>query len=150
MIRSGHNSYRQSAGNAMISKDKILLKLLAGSLNFLKLARRGIEEKNPKVRGENISKVLAILSELDSALDMDAGGDIAANLSMLYRHMMYKLTNVNLKNDLDELSEIETLLAEIKEGFEDAARQQTQVAPAKAPSPYPEAAAAPKGFSYAV
>jgi len=124
MTNQGHHSYRQSAANVMISKDQILLKLYAGSLNFLTLARRGIIENSPKVRGENISRVLGILVELDSALDMKSGGEISENLSTLYRHMMYKLSDVNINNNLESLTEVELLLTEIKEGFEEAVKTQ--------------------------
>ncbi len=122
MVNSGHNIYRQNAANAIISKDQLLLKLYNGSLNFLKLAKRGIEEKNPKISGENISKVIAILTELDCALDMEAGGDIAVNLSSLYRHIMYGLVDANLKNDIDTIGKMEHLLSEVKDGFEEAIR----------------------------
>jgi len=122
MVNSGHNVYKQNAANAIISKDQLLLKLYNGSLNFLKLAKRGIEEKNPKVSGENISKVIAILTELDCALDMEAGGEIAENLSSLYRHIMYGLVNANLKKDTDAMDKLELLLCEVKEGFEEAIR----------------------------
>lgn len=149
MIRMGHDTYRKSAGNALISKDQILLKLYAGSLNFLKLARRGMEENNPKVRGENISKVMAILTELDSALDMESGGDMAKNLSMLYRHMMYSLTEASLKNDIEVLEEVNMLLQEISDGFKEAALQQK-----KATAPDNRLScqdvSQEKGFSYAV
>jgi flagellar protein FliS len=77
-----------------------------------------MEENNPKIKGENISKVMAIVSELDTALDHEAGGDIAANLSSLYQHIMYRLLDSNIKNDISGLDEAEHLLTEIKDGFE--------------------------------
>jgi len=122
MVNSGHNAYKQNAANAIISKEQLLLKLYNGSLNFLKLAKRGIEGKNPKVSGENISKVIAILTELDCALDMEAGGDIAVNLSSLYRHIMYSLVDANLKNDIAKIDKMGHLICEVKDGFEEAIR----------------------------
>lgn len=122
MVQTGHNAYRQNAGNTIISKEQLLLKLYAGSLNFLRLAKRGMEEKNPKIKGENISKVLAIMTELDCALDMQTGGEMAENLSTLYRHIMYTLVNANIRDDLDALDEVEKIISEIKEGFEEAVK----------------------------
>lgn len=120
MVQTGHHAYRQNAGNSVINKDQLLIKLLQGSLNFLRLARRGMEENNPKIKGENISKILAIMAELDSALDIEAGGDMAENLSSLYQHVIYKLVNVNIQNDLKGLDEVEHILSNIKDGFDQA------------------------------
>ena len=122
MVQTGHNAYRQNAGNAIISKEQLLLKLYAGSINFLRLARRGMEEKNPKIKGENISKILAIMTELDCALDMETGGEIAENLSALYQHVVFRLVDANLKNDLQGLDDVEHILTQIKEGFEQAVK----------------------------
>ena len=122
MVYTGHQAYRQNAGNSVISKEQLLLKLYDGSLIFLRLARRGMEENNPRIKGENISKIIAILTELDSALDMEVGGEIAENLSALYRHVMYRLVEINIKNDLKGLDEVEHILSELKDGFEQAAK----------------------------
>lgn len=122
MLQTGSYAYKKSASNIVESKEQILLKLYRGMLNFLSLARRGIEINSPKIRGENISKTLAILTELDCALDMDTGGELSENLSALYRHMMYKLTDANLKNDAGSIDEVVTLLNELYEGFEEAAK----------------------------
>lgn len=119
MVQAGHNAYKQNSGNTIISKEQLLLKLYAGSLNFIRLARRGMEEKNPKIKGENISKILAIMTELDCALDMETGGEMAENLSMLYRHIMYTLVNANIADDMEALDQVETIISEIKEGFEE-------------------------------
>lgn len=122
MVQTGHHAYRQNAGNSVINKDQLLIKLLEGSLNFLRLARRGMEEKNVKIKGENISKVLAIITELDSALDLKVGGEIAENLSTLYRHIIYRLVNANIKNDIKGIDEVELILVNIKDGFDEAVR----------------------------
>lgn len=126
MVQTGHNAYRQNIGNSIISKEKLLLKLYAGSLNFLSLARRGMEENNPRVKGEYISKVLNIIIELDSALDMEQGGEMAENLSTLYRHILYTLVDANIKNDITALDNVAHLIREIKEGFEEVIKQGAQ------------------------
>ncbi len=119
MVQTGHNAYKQNAGNSVISKEQLLMKLYNGSLNFLALAKRGIEENNPRVKGENITKVLNIITELDCALDMDVGGEMAENLSSLYRHILFSLVDANIKNDIETLNSAETIIREIKTGFEE-------------------------------
>lgn len=123
MVQTGHNAYKQNVGNAIISKEQLLLKLYTGSLNFLKLARRGMEEGNPRIKGENITKVLNIITELDCALDINKGGEMAENLSNLYRHILYSLVNANLKDDIETLDNVSNLILEIKSGFEEVLNQ---------------------------
>ncbi len=123
MVQTGHNAYRQNVGNTIISKEQLLLKLYTGSLNFLKLAKRGMEENNPRVKGENITKVLNIITELDCALDMEKGGEMAENLSNLYRHILFSLVNANLENDIETLDNVSNIILEIKSGFEEVLNQ---------------------------
>lgn len=105
-----------------MSQDQLLLKLYDGALNFVRIARRGMEENNPKIKGENISKVIAIISELDCALDMETGGGIAENLSTLYQHIIFRLVEANIKKDISGLDEAESILTTIKDGFLEAAK----------------------------
>jgi flagellar protein FliS len=137
MVQTGHQAYRQNAGNSVISKEQLLIKLYEGSLNFLRLARRGMEEKNPRVKGENISKIIAIMTELDCALDMDAGGEIAENLSTLYQHIIFRLVESNVKNDLKGLDEVEHILSEIKDGFMQAVKLTREIKETPASVPLP-------------
>jgi len=120
MVQTRHHAYRQNSGNLDISNEQLLLKLYAGALNFLRLARRGIDENNFKIKGENISKVLAIITELDCSLNLDEGGEIAENLSALYQHITFKLVDANIKNDIKAIDAVAHILTTIKEGFEQA------------------------------
>lgn len=124
MLQSGFNAYKKTASTTIENKERILLMLYQGALNFVNRARKGIEENSPKMRGENISKILAIVTELDCALDKEVGGELAENLSGLYRYIMNRLTIANVKNDTGALDEVEKLLIELKEGFEGAAQKQ--------------------------
>jgi flagellar protein FliS len=121
MNNSGYNAYRHSAGNAVLSKDQILIRLYQGMIKFVSLAKRGIEMKSPKVRGENISKTMAILTELECALDKDAGGELSETLSDLYRYMIGRLTVANIENDISAINEVETIIIDLSDGFSGAA-----------------------------
>ncbi len=121
MTAAGYAGYRKVIANTTESKEKILLMLYEGAITFVRIARRGIEEKNPKLKGENISKVLAILAELDCALDREKGGELAENLAALYSYLTNRLTTANIKNDPEALDEVGRLLRELYEGFKGAA-----------------------------
>jgi flagellar protein FliS len=123
MIATGYAGYKNVMTHASERKEEVILMLYEGALISLKIARRGIREKNPKLKGEKISRVLAILTELDCALDRENGGKLAENLGMLYRYVMERLTTANIKNDSEALKEVEQLLGELYEGFKCAAAQ---------------------------
>jgi len=124
MTPAGCAGYRKVIANTIENKEEILLMLYEGALSAVRIAQRGIEEKNPKLKGEKISKVLAILTELDCALDRENGGKLAENLGVLYRYLMERLTTANIKNDPEALEEVERLLGELYEGFKGIAQRE--------------------------
>ncbi|MBF0101636.1 MAG: flagellar export chaperone FliS [Desulfobacterales bacterium] len=126
MTMTNYNPYNQAVAQVTHNKQEILLLLLNGAQKFLNFARRGIKENKPNIRGENISKIIAIFTELDCALDKKIGGEMADNLSDLYRYMVMRLTEANVKNDISKVDEVEKLLKELKEGFEHAAKTTTK------------------------
>jgi flagellar protein FliS len=130
MAPTGYAAYNQAVVHTTDNKERILLMLYNGAVRFMRFARLGIEKKNAKIRGENISKVMAILTELDCALDREMGEELVENLSDLYHYMMDRLTIANMKNDIGALDEVEKLLRELKEGFDEAAKKESAFQPA--------------------
>ena len=126
MTPLNYQAYNRSAVQSTNNKEEILLRLYEGAIKFIRLAQRGIREKNMECKAKNISKVMAILTEFECALDMENGGGIAENLSALYHYMKVRLSEANIANNMDILEEVAGLLTELKEGFEFAAKQLTQ------------------------
>ena len=122
MTYAGYSAYNRVA-STIDSKEMILVKLLEGSVRFIQAARVGLEAGNPRIKGENISRVVAIVTELDCALDRDMGGSLVENLSDLYQYVLNRLTLANLRNDNLMMGEVEGLLTTIKEGFAEALKQ---------------------------
>jgi len=123
MIATGYNGYKNTIVNTTCSKDKILLLLYEKALFCLKMAHKGIEEKNPRVKGENISKILAILTEFECALDKENGGNIADSLAGLYSYCTERLTDANIHNDPEAIREVEKLLGQLYDAFKEASLQ---------------------------
>ena len=148
MYQTGCNAYRQSAGNAVEDKRIVLLKLYDGVLRFIAQAQRGIQEGAPKIRGENISKAMAIIEELSCALDMERGGQLSAQLDGLYRYVINLLTMANVHNDISALGKASGILATLKEGFETAVREQKMAV--AAPPQAEGGARIPEGVRFAI
>mgnify|MGYP002152459425 CR=1 FL=1 len=92
--------------------------LLAGARDRLRAARVQIEKGDGTGKGESISSALSIIGALQGSLNLEQGGEIAANLDALYDYMLRTLPVANLENNVELISEIDALIAEIQAGWE--------------------------------
>ena len=104
-------------------KEDIVLLLYEEAIKRVLQARAGIEAQSPKDRGENISRVVAIVSELDCSLDRTLELEMVDNLSGLYQYMIQQLSLANVKNDAQFLDPVEKILSELWEAFQQAAQE---------------------------
>ncbi len=98
----------------------ILLALYQGAIDFLRRAKVGIETGDVVEKGQCIQKTLAILSEFQTSLDFEAGGEIAKNLDDLYVYMIDQITTANINNDPKPIDIVMSLLKTLQEGWEGA------------------------------
>ncbi len=96
---------------------KLIEMLLEGALGKLHLARGLMEKKQVAAKGEQISWALSIIDGLKAALDLQNGGEIAANLDALYDYLMRRLVIANLDNDVSAIDEVARLLGEVRQGW---------------------------------
>lgn len=97
---------------------RLIQMLMEGGLQRLAQARGAMQHGNMPLKGELIGKALGIIGGLRTALDLDKGGEVAANLDRLYDFMSVRLTEANLRNDPLLIDEVAGLLREIKEGWD--------------------------------
>lgn len=115
------NPYRayQKTQVTTAKPEKILLMLYEGAIKFNKIAIVKMREKNVAEKGKNISKTLAIVSELMNTLDHEKGGQLAADLESLYMFIMDKLIEANMYNKIEELEVVERLLTTLYGAWQD-------------------------------
>jgi flagellar protein FliS len=102
-------------------------------------ARECLSRRDIAGRTASVSRVVAILGELEGSLNHAVGGEISANLARLYQYMRERLLMANLKQQDEPLAEVETLLTTLAEGWEGIAksRHAEEAKPAAiTPSPY--------------
>lgn len=93
---------------------QLILLLFDGAKSALALARAHLDNGDVAAKGAAISKAIDIVDNgLKASLDVEAGGELAANLAALYDYMVRRLLWANLKNDRAALEEVATLLGEI-------------------------------------
>jgi len=114
------NQYKQVNVRASVENADpytIIQMLFDGAMERLNMAKMHIQQNNIAQKGENISRAIGIVDGLRSSLDMEAGGDLAANLEALYDYMQRQLLKANLQNDTALIDEVLSLLGEIRAGW---------------------------------
>lgn len=107
--------------NAQVSEadpHRLIQMLMEGALQRIAQARGALQHGNVPLKGEQIGKALGIVGGLRDSLNVDQGGELAANLDRLYAFMQQRLSEANLKNDAAMLDEVSELLREIKAGWD--------------------------------
>jgi flagellar protein FliS len=99
------------------SKGRLIVLLYDGAIKFMKLAIKELEANNYEAKGEYINKALNIINELNAVLDMDAGGEMAANLRKLYCFMIQHLSEANMKRDPQMIRDVIKLMEELNQSW---------------------------------
>ncbi|MBI4522630.1 MAG: flagellar export chaperone FliS [Deltaproteobacteria bacterium] len=113
------NAYRK---NQFYTADRgtLLLMLFNGAINFLRQAKEHLINGEMAEKGTYIAKVHAIISELVSTLDFNAGEEIARKLEGLYYFALDRLMAAHLGNDIKPMDEVLSILETLREAWEGA------------------------------
>jgi len=118
-----------------MSPERLVLAMFDGALRFIEQAVLAIDRKDVAKKGESISKAVAIVAELQSALNPQAG-ELTEQLEALYDYVLRTLAKANIESDPKQLAEARGLLLVLREGWSEMLEGD---APADAPSPAREA-----------
>ena len=100
------------------SPHRLVQMLLEGALEKIAGVTGILKRGDIAKKGETIGQTIAIIGGLRSSLNKEAGGEMAENLDRLYDYMERQLLQANLKNDVNILDEVSSLLKEIKSGWD--------------------------------
>jgi flagellar protein FliS len=122
MLAQGYaRTYR---ANAILtaSPGQLVLMLYDGALKALALSREAFARPEHDIRriaviNEQLMKAQAILGELQSGLDMDAGGEFARTMSSLYDYHNRRLLEANLRKREEPVIEVERLVRELRDAW---------------------------------
>lgn len=117
----GYDSYRSvdlEAKAASASPYELVLVLIDGLLDELARTRGHIEGKRFEQKGQSIEKCISILNGLNSALDMDEGGETVKGLARLYEYCIYRLSEASVSLSLASLDEVVQLIGVLREGWD--------------------------------
>ena len=99
------------------SKGRLIVLLYDGAIKFMKLAIKELEAQDYEAKGRYIGRAQDIINELNAVLDIDAGGETAANLRKLYCFMNRRLAEANTRRDPQMIREVITLMEELNQSW---------------------------------
>jgi len=110
------DAYRQTEVQSRTPLELVVM-LYDGALRFAAQARDAIARGDVPARQNAISRLLAIVSELQSTLDMERGGEIARSLDALYNYVNDRLMSASFKKDPRLIDEAIQVLTTLREGW---------------------------------
>ncbi|MDN3609456.1 flagellar export chaperone FliS [Vibrio ostreicida] len=120
LMDSGYHSYQQvdlDAQAASANPHQLVVMLIDGLLNEIERVRGHIVSERLAEKGIGINKCMNIVVGLDSALDLENGGEVATNLHQLYDFCQMELYQASVHNNLDKLTSVEQVMNNIREGW---------------------------------
>ena len=113
---NGVSAYQETS-IATESKGRLVVMLYDGAIKFMRLAVKELEAKDYEAKGRYINRAQDIINELNAVLDMESGGEIAANLRKLYVFMSKRLSEANVQRDPQMIREVISLMEELNKGW---------------------------------
>ena len=122
MLAQGYaRTYR---ANAVLtaSPGQLVLMLYDGALRCLGIAREAFSRPEEDLQrlsiiNQQLQKAQLILTELQSGLNLEAGGEIARTLHQLYDYHNRRLFEANIRKNEAPVIEVERLLLELREAW---------------------------------
>ena len=92
------------------------LMLFDGAITFTGVALQAIVRSDYELKGNMISKSIAVINGLKDCLDL-THGELPSNLHDLYEYMVERLFKANLTSDREAIEEVQSLLKTIRESW---------------------------------
>lgn len=107
-----------SGGFGEESPHRLIQLLMEGFLARVNSAKGAIVHGDMEAKSIYISKAIGITGGLNEALNLEQGGELAANLRQLYDYINSCLLQASRENSEDKLNEVAVLMREIKEAWD--------------------------------
>lgn len=91
--------------------------LFSGLLQTLTQAKGAIERQDLAAKGKAIGKAVRLLDEGLKASLSPEGGELTQNLTHLYDYSIRRLTEANIRNDVQAVEEVRRLIEPVAESW---------------------------------
>lgn len=113
---NGYQAYRRTQIETA-PPEQLILMLYDGAIRFARNGRRALEAGDRQKAHSELTRAQDVISELIGSLDMEAGGELAANLYQLYRYIYQRLVQANIQKNAEPIDEVIQLVGELREGW---------------------------------
>ncbi len=100
---------------------ELVVLLYDGAIGALRQTHAAMVNKDLAAKARSMKKALHIVHHLQSTLNMEEGGEVAANLDLLYRDVVSRILEANLQGAPELLEEAVTLLTTVRNGWNEIA-----------------------------
>ena len=137
MLAQGYARTYRSNAVLTASPGQLVLMLFDGALSALAIARDALgrpegDRKRVEIINHQLLKAQAIVSELQSGLNFEVGGEVAKSLDGLYDYYNRRLFEANLRKQVGPVVEVEKMLGELRSGWAEMLTKQGSAQPAEA------------------
>ncbi len=128
---SAYQRVNIETGVSSASPHQLVKMLFDGLLEAVGLARVAMRRGDIATKGRQIGRAVRIIDEgLKPALNLEQGGDIAANLHGLYGYCSQRLTEANLRNEEVALNDVFRVIETLADGWKQMGEQMAATAAA--------------------
>jgi flagellar protein FliS len=103
---------------------ELVVMLYEGLIRFSGEARSAIERGDLVAKRAAMSRALAIVSELQSTLNMAEGGELATSLDNLYTYINGRLLDASMQNTVEPLDETLKLASTLRDAWSEIANRE--------------------------
>jgi len=111
-----YGNVKHDAKAEFASAHEKTLMLFDGAITFTGVALQAIARSDYELKGNMISKSIAVINGLKDCLDLTQG-ELPSNLHDLYEYMVERLFKANLTSDIEAIEEVQSLLKTIRESW---------------------------------
>ncbi len=115
---STYSDYGYNSEIEYADPHRLIQMLFEGALKRIAFAKGAMQRKEIVEKGKFIGQAIEIVGGLRASLDMEKGGDVAANLEALYEYIGRQLLHANLKDSVETLDEVTSLLTDVKTAWD--------------------------------
>lgn len=114
---AAYRSVLVHGGVASSDPHALVQMLFDAAVDRMAAARGCIERGELASKAKLLHSCVTIIAELRGSLDLEKGGALARNLHNLYEYMIRQLLNANVRSDAGCITEVLSLLAEIRSAW---------------------------------
>lgn len=111
------------------SQLELVIKVYDGALNSLRAGAECYKSEKLQEGYEHLEKAKTFVVHLYTTLDIEQGGEVAANLSKLYSFVVSQINIIEATKDLSILDDIIDVLANLRSGWLELKQQEVNVVP---------------------